>query len=133
MNVIAVVLIAAGVFFMAVSAIGLLRFDDFYTRAHVVAKSETFGIILVISGVIIQQGFASGSPRLLLLIGLAAIANPTAVHALARAYHQEVDPSYPRDPEGADLQFAGEHDAEGDADDPGVEPGDDDPARGDVR
>lgn len=95
MNVVAVLLISAGVFFMAVSAIGLLRFRDFYTRAHVVAKSETFGIILVISGVIVQQGFGNGSPRLVLLVLLAAAANPTAVHALARAYHQETDPAAP--------------------------------------
>ena len=133
MNVAAVVLIAAGVFFMAVSAVGLLRFDDFYTRAHVVAKSETFGIILVISGVILEQGFADGSPRLLLLIGLAAIANPTAVHALARAYHQEVDPSYPRDPDDADTQFAGEHDAVDTTIRDGVDGVDEDPPRGEVQ
>lgn len=112
MNVLAVIFITAGVFFMAVSAVGLLRFDDFYTRAHVVAKSETFGIILVIAGVILQQRFGDGSPKLILLILLAAAANPTAVHALARAYHQEVDPSFPRDRQDADTQFAGEHDPE---------------------
>jgi multicomponent Na+:H+ antiporter subunit G len=89
MTVVAVVLIASGLFFLAVSAWGLVRFPDFYTRAHVVAKSETFGIVLVIAGVIVHHEFGEGTTRLVLLLLFSAIANPTAIHALARASYME--------------------------------------------
>lgn len=85
MSVLAVVSIVAGLFFLFVSAFGLVRFPDFFTRAHVVAKSETLGMILVIAGIMFHHRFESGTWRLLLLILFAMVANPTAIHALARA------------------------------------------------
>jgi multicomponent Na+:H+ antiporter subunit G len=84
-DVITIVLVVCGLFFLTVSAYGLLRFPDFFTRAHVVAKSETFGIMLVLSGVIVHHRGQDGTLRFVLLIGFALIANPTSIHALARA------------------------------------------------
>ena len=86
MTIVAIVLIGTGLAFLAVSAVGLLLFPDFYTRAHVVAKSETFGIILVVLGLIAEARLSGGSARLLLLVLFAAVANPSAIHALARAH-----------------------------------------------
>jgi multicomponent Na+:H+ antiporter subunit G len=82
---VAVILISAGVAFLAVSAIGLVRFPDFYTRAHAVAKSETLGILLVVAGLLVHHRLGPGSGRLLFVLVFALIANPTAMHALARA------------------------------------------------
>jgi multicomponent Na+:H+ antiporter subunit G len=93
MSVLSTVLISVGLFFLTISAVGLLLFPDFYTRAHVVAKSETLGIVLVIVGIVAGEGFGGGSWRLLLLVVFAAVANPTAIHALARAYATELDPT----------------------------------------
>jgi multicomponent Na+:H+ antiporter subunit G len=90
-TVVAIVLVVAGIFFLAVSTFGLVRFPDFYTRAHVVAKSETLGIVLVVTGVMVHHRFGQGTLRLLLLIGFAMLANPTAIHALARVARRELD------------------------------------------
>jgi multicomponent Na+:H+ antiporter subunit G len=98
-RVLAVLSIVAGLFFLAVSAFGLVRFPDFFTRAHVVAKSETLGMILVITGIMFHHGFGSGTWRLLLLILFAMVANPTAIHALARAAQRRDD--LPGDPDPA--------------------------------
>jgi multicomponent Na+:H+ antiporter subunit G len=87
-SVVAIALMVAGLFFLGVSAFGLLRFPDFYTRAHVVAKSETLGIILVMAGVIVEHRFADATLRLLILVVLAMVANPTAIYAISRAAHQ---------------------------------------------
>jgi multicomponent Na+:H+ antiporter subunit G len=87
MTAVSVPLIVAGLFFLGVSAFGLVRFPDFYTRAHVVAKSETLGMILVILGVIAHHRFGQGTPKLVLLVAFALVANSTAIHALARAAH----------------------------------------------
>jgi multicomponent Na+:H+ antiporter subunit G len=84
-TVVAVVLIGAGTFFLGVSALGVIRFPDFYTRAHVVGKSETLGVMLVVAGLMAHEGAGPATLRLLFVLVFAMIANPTAIHALARA------------------------------------------------
>jgi len=80
------VLIGAGVAFMAISVIGLARLPDLYARAHGVAKSETFGLVLVFTGLLLRPGVdAATAVRLVLIVIFALLANPTAVHALVRA------------------------------------------------
>lgn len=93
MTVLAIVLICAGIAFLVVSAAGLVVFPDFYTRAHVIATSESFGVMLVLGGVIVHHGFGSSTYRLALLLVLAAVANPTAAHVLARARWMSDDPT----------------------------------------
>jgi monovalent cation/proton antiporter MnhG/PhaG subunit len=79
-------LVAGGIVFMAVSVLGLARLPDLYTRAHGVAKSETFGLLLVFVGLMLQPAVdAATAIRLVLVLVFALLANPTAVHALVRA------------------------------------------------
>lgn len=86
MTVVSVTLIALGLFFMIVSAIGLVQLPGLYTRAHAVAKSETLGLLLVMVGLLFQPDIDLGSAvRLLLILVFSTAANPTAVHALLRA------------------------------------------------
>ena len=85
MTVVAVVLIASGTFFLGVTALGVVRFPDFYTRAHVVGKSETLGIMLVVGGLIALEAPGRATLPLVFVLAFALIANPTAIHALARA------------------------------------------------
>lgn len=80
-----VALLAAGTFFLGVSALGLLRLPDFYARTHAAGKTETLGAILLLGGMALHQGFEAASLKLLLILGLVAVANPAGVHALTRA------------------------------------------------
>lgn len=43
-------LLLAGSFFMMVSAIGILRFKDLYSRLHAGAKAGSFALLLIIAG-----------------------------------------------------------------------------------
>ena len=83
--IIAIILIAAGVFFLTVSVLGLLRFPDFYARTHAVGKSETLGAILVLGGLAVYNGLELSTVKILFILLFALIANPTATHAVARA------------------------------------------------
>ena len=86
MSVVMVVLVSAGLFIMAVSALGLLRFPDFYSRVHAVSTSETMGVMLVFLGLLFHPDVNVPSGiRLVLVLGFALVANSTAAHALARA------------------------------------------------
>ena len=66
-------------------SIGILRLPDFYTRSHAASKSDTLGIIFVIGGLIVHEGFTQSSLKLLFIILFIALANPIGTHALARA------------------------------------------------
>ena len=65
-----VLLIFIGTFISFLSAVGLIRFPDVYSRAHALSKSSTIGVVLVLVGTLIffvfQEGFFS--IRLLLAI-----------------------------------------------------------------
>jgi len=84
-TIIAIVLIGAGLFFLTVSALGLLRLPDFYARTHAVGKSETLGSILVLSGLAVYNGLELSTVKILFILLFVLIANPTATHAIARA------------------------------------------------
>lgn len=85
MTVLAAFLLVVGAAFLAVSCLGLIRFPDFYCRAHAVGKAETLGSILVLVGLALHNGLALSSLKLLLVLGIVAVTNPTATHAIARA------------------------------------------------
>jgi len=77
-------LVIAGVFFMGVTSIGLLRLPDFYSRAHAVSKTETLGLGLLILGVALNAGFSLVSLKLVLVVIFIFLANPVGIHLLTR-------------------------------------------------
>ena len=79
------VLLLGGVFFIAVTAIGLLRLPDFYSRAHAVSKTETLGLGLLLLGLLFHEGFSLLSLKLALILIFAVVTNPLAAHLLTRA------------------------------------------------
>lgn len=84
-DVLVLVLLVAGLFFLLVSTVGLIRLPDFYSRTHAAAKSETLGAILVLLAGAIHVGWATHGFKLLLIVFLVAITNPTGIHAISRA------------------------------------------------
>ena len=79
------VFVVLGIVFMLVGSIGIVRLPDFYSRTHAVSKSDTLGIIFVIGGLIVYEGFTQSSLKLLFVMLFIALANPIGTHALARA------------------------------------------------
>lgn len=84
-NILTIILIVAGSFFMLVGSIGVVRLPDFFTRSHATSKSDTLGIMLIILGLMVYEGFCLNSLKLLIIFVFVAIANPVGAHALARA------------------------------------------------
>jgi multicomponent Na+:H+ antiporter subunit G len=84
-HILALVVLAAGSFFLLVGSIGLIRFPDFYTRCHATGKSDTLGVMLVIFGLVLIEGLTLNSAKLLIILAFVGLTNPTATHALARA------------------------------------------------
>jgi len=84
-NVLAVVLMAGGFFFVAAGAVGVVRLPDFYTRLHAVGKNDTLGVAMMLVGLVVLEGLSRNSVKMLLIVVFIALANPVATHALGRA------------------------------------------------
>ena len=82
-------LLAGGVFFTFVSAVGVIRLPDVYARAHTASQTDTLGAGLVVGAVVLTYGFETEVIKALLLLVFIFITNPTAAHAAARAAYVE--------------------------------------------
>lgn len=85
MTLLVALLLAGGLFFHTVGALGVARMPDFFTRLHAVSKAETLGVLLTVAALIVWAG---PSVLALKLAGVALflfLANPTSTHAVARA------------------------------------------------
>jgi multicomponent Na+:H+ antiporter subunit G len=76
-----------GVVAFLVSAIGLVRMPDLYTRMHVGTKTTTIGTLLVIFGVMLLE--PSWAFKLSLLIIFIFLTNPLSTSVVARAAHRD--------------------------------------------
>jgi multicomponent Na+:H+ antiporter subunit G len=83
------VLLAGGVFFTFVSAVGVLRLPDVYARAHTASQTDTLGAGLVVLAVAFAYGVEPELIKVGLLLLFIFITNPTAAHAAARAAYEE--------------------------------------------
>ncbi|MBD3334007.1 MAG: cation:proton antiporter [Candidatus Eisenbacteria bacterium] len=84
-DLLAAILLVAGVFFLTVGSLGVIRLPDFYSRTHAVGKADTLGLLLAMVGIALYRGWHVDSIKLLIVAVFVALGNPTATHALARA------------------------------------------------
>ncbi len=85
-------LATVGTLFMLISAIGILRLPDVYTRMHANGKAGTLGV----SCLLLAAGLFYGGtwlPRMVILIVLFFITAPIATTAMARAAYRVSDPA----------------------------------------
>ncbi len=84
-TVLAWALIGSGAFFVVVSAIGINRMPDVFTRLHAVSVGDTFGAGLILVGMMVVAGFSLVTAKLILLLLFLWFMGPVATHAIARA------------------------------------------------
>ena len=80
-----VVLVAFGLFFTFVSAVGVIRLPDVYARAHTASQTDTLGAGLALAAVALALGWQNATIYTVLLLFFVFITNPTAAHAIARS------------------------------------------------
>lgn len=84
------ILIFIGSLFAVVSAIGLIRFPDVYTRSHAATKSSTLGVLLTLTGALIYIWESQNyfSVRLVLGIVFVFLTAPVSGHLVTRAAYR---------------------------------------------
>lgn len=92
-SILIAILIAIGAFLSLVTAFGLIRLPDVYTRNHASSKSATLGVMFILLGTFLFFYLEEGHFNSRLLLGIAFIfmTSPVAGHLISRAaYHKGV-------------------------------------------
>ena len=84
-DIIAIVLVVGGLFFLLMGALGLFRFPDFYTRMHAAGKCDTLGSLLLVTGIALHNGLSLGSVKIIFIAVFIFLTSPTATHAIVDA------------------------------------------------
>jgi multicomponent Na+:H+ antiporter subunit G len=79
------VLILSGGIFGIISAVGVLRMPDIFTRIHAASIADTMALGLMFAGMMIQAGWTIVTVKLMLILLFVFFASPTTTHALAKA------------------------------------------------
>lgn len=87
---VAVLLILFGAVVSVISALGLIKLPDVYTRSHAASKSSTFAVLACLLGAFIYFWTVDGyvSVRLILGIIFVFITSPVAGHLICRAAYR---------------------------------------------
>lgn len=91
MNLASEILIVAGCLLTAIGGIGVVRFQDVYSRMHAAAKAPTLGLVLVAIGAAIEIGTMLAYTTLTLVVIMQLLSSPVGAHALSRASRRQVD------------------------------------------
>ncbi|MBX3474166.1 MAG: monovalent cation/H(+) antiporter subunit G [Planctomycetes bacterium] len=89
LDILVILLLAAGCFFSLTAAVGMLRFPDFYARSHAWGINDSFSVVLFGAAMLVECIRAEHSyliwGRILLMIGFIFMSGPAAAHAIAQA------------------------------------------------
>jgi multicomponent Na+:H+ antiporter subunit G len=83
--VIGELLALVGAAFIALAALGVVRFDDVFARLHALAKASTFGILLLLAGAAVSLRHPNDVTSVLLAGLLHLLTSPPASNLLSRA------------------------------------------------
>jgi multicomponent Na+:H+ antiporter subunit G len=87
LDLIALISLFGGIFFLFVGTVGLLRLPDVFNRLHATTKCDTLGAGLILLSLAMQSPI-NVAVRLFLLAFFILVTNPTAAHVIARAAYK---------------------------------------------
>lgn len=85
MAIVVAVILLLGLFFMAIAALGFVRFPDVFSRLHVTGILDTLGAPLVLLAAAVHLGMTLDAVKLVLAIAFLYATSPLVGHLLARA------------------------------------------------
>jgi multicomponent Na+:H+ antiporter subunit G len=74
-----------GILISVTGAIGCIRFPDLYTKLHALSVSDSLGVPISLSGLILINGFNFISLKIFFIIVILLFVNPFSTHSLIRA------------------------------------------------
>ena len=83
------VLFFFGAFFILVSAVGLIRFPDLFTRMHAITKATSFGLLLIILGTALNFNSGVVWIKSLLVLLFIYLTTPLSSHSISQTNKKE--------------------------------------------
>ncbi|MFA9480179.1 monovalent cation/H(+) antiporter subunit G [Phycisphaerales bacterium AB-hyl4] len=84
-DLLALICMAIGLFFMLVGAIGTVRMPDAYNRLHAATKCSTLGLLGLLLAAVFHLGDVGVLVRAVLTMLFVFVSNPVGAHLLAKA------------------------------------------------
>jgi len=84
-SIVTIIFFFLGAFFILVSAIGLIRFPDLYSRMHATTKATSFALMLLLIGAAIFFNTAVVWVKAILVIIFIYLTAPLASHSIAQS------------------------------------------------
>ena len=91
-DIIVLVLLIGGYFFLAAGVIGLIRLPDVYNRIHAMGKCDTLGCGLVLLAMILLIPGTSNIIKILIIVGLISVVNPVMSHLIMKTAYERGTP-----------------------------------------
>jgi multicomponent Na+:H+ antiporter subunit G len=85
MEILSMIFIVTGLFFLIVAAIGVIRLPDVFSRAHAISLTDSLGAFLMLIGIALHEGLGTNMFKILVVLALIYIINPVITHATIRA------------------------------------------------
>ena len=85
MDILSIIFIVPGLFFLTVAAIGVIRLPDVFSRSHAVSLADSVGAFLMLVGIALHEGLSINMLKILVVLVLLYILNPVIAHATVRA------------------------------------------------
>jgi len=82
------IVVIIGIICMLIGAYGLFKFRDFYPRLLIATKIDTVGLMTLLFGICIIQGFSFFSLKVIFIILIILILNPLTAHLIAQAAYR---------------------------------------------
>ncbi len=78
------VLIVIGLLTMCMAVLGVFRFRYVLNRMHAAAMGDSLGILIIILGLMVLNGFCFGTLKLLLIVIFFWLAGPVSSHMIGK-------------------------------------------------
>lgn len=88
-DTLAIFFLIAGLFFMFVGALGVVRLPDAYHRLHAASKCSTLGLMGLVMAAMLHIGTLDVITKSIAVILFAFAATPVGSHMLAKAAHRD--------------------------------------------
>ena len=92
-EILATLLIVAGLAFFLAGNLGLLRFPDLYSRLHALTKADNVGLGLLVAGLLVLPDSGLGAKSALVWL-LILWASATSAHLIARHARRRGEPPW---------------------------------------
>jgi len=82
--IISLLLTVGGLFVLLSGVVGIFKFKYSLSRIHAGALLDTVGIVLMVLGVVVGNGFNVTSLKMLLIVGILWLTSPVSSHLIGR-------------------------------------------------